>query len=388
MSKFNLMGPSSKSDVIPFNIIDFKRYYTMNTGNMLFFYACEAICDLGGGKFGWGADSVTVNNSSAGILLPMANQIGEHFNISTEGPQIENINVPIVAMGLGSQLDFTPDNFNRVPQGTKDWLKLLASKSDVPNISLRGENTYKFLKEMGLGGSAVVLGCPSLHINPEQNLGRKIKDKFIENKNKKSLFSNFSVAAGDPHHKDLNLSFVEKRLIRFVETYGGDYIVQNPMILIKLTNGWYSDINYEEYELIRKRWFNILTHTEIKEWFVKYARCFISIPQWIYHYSNRTLVVGTRIHGVQTAIQAGTPAVCICIDARTKELCQTMHIPYIDSDTLKSGFTENDIISVLDEWDFEKFDENRLNLANRTMSFLLANGASFSNKSLLGCDNE
>tara|TARA_A200000159_G_scaffold153546_1_gene165605 strand:- start:1141 stop:2142 length:1002 start_codon:yes stop_codon:yes gene_type:complete len=45
---------------------------------------------------------------------------------------------------------------------------------------------------------------------------------------------------------------------------------------------------------------------------------------------NVDFVFGTRIHGSVAALSQGTPCICIAIDSRTKELCEIMHIPFVD----------------------------------------------------------
>jgi len=50
--------------------------------------------------------------------------------------------------------------------------------------------------------------------------------------------------------------------------------------------------------------------------------------------------------------------------------------------------TKNNIISTLENWDYEKFDRNRVYLAIKTKEFLLNNVLLVSNKSLLGFVNE
>lgn len=378
MNKFNLMGPGSRADVIPFEEKDFWRFYSKNTGNMLFYHACERIIEFHETRYGWGGISGDTTLSD-GLILPMANQIGTHFNLLEQGPKISNIDKPLLAVGLGSQLDFTEDNLNSIPQGSIEWVKCLASKTKSRNIAVRGSNTKKFLDRMGVSDSVVVTGCPSLMINPNADLGERIKAKYEGEKNE--LFNNLTVSAGDPYHKEMGLSEVERNFISFVNKYNGSYVVQNPQMLIKMTSSWYDDPTDAEYGLLAKRWFNGLTNKEIRHWFRQYALTFFSIPSWLYYLSNRSLVIGTRIHGIQAAIQSGTPAICFYIDSRTKELCDIMQIPSAPASKYFSGLKESDCIEILASWDEKAFDRNRLELAGRFKEFFASNGV----KTKTGC---
>jgi len=192
-SKFSLMGPGSRSDIIPYTLGEMKQFYTMNTGNMIFYYACECIINFDNTKYGWGGNPNIINNNAHGILIPMANQIGSHFDLKTSGPKISEIKVPVVVLGLGVQFKIDGIDIDNIPEGTIEWLQ--------------------------------------------------------------------------------------------------------------------------------KRWFPELNYEQIRNWFIGNSDVYFSVPQWIYNYARRDFVIGTRIHGIQAAIQAGTPAVCLYIDIRTKELC-------------------------------------------------------------------
>ena len=57
---------------------------------------------------------------------------------------------------------------------------------------------------------------------------------------------------------------------------------------------------------------------------------FTNVNEWIKEMSEMDFVIGTRIHGTIIGLLAGTPSMCLAIDSRTKELCEIMHIPYLD----------------------------------------------------------
>lgn len=54
------------------------------------------------------------------------------------------------------------------------------------------------------------------------------------------------------------------------------------------------------------------------------------IEEFFKQVKNADFVFGTRIHGSVAALSQGTPCICIAIDSRTKELCEIMHIPFVD----------------------------------------------------------
>ncbi len=85
-------------------------------------------------------------------------------------------------------------------------------------------------------------------------------------------------------------------------------------------------------------------------------------------------MIGPRIHGVMLAIQAGIPAICIAIDSRTEELCQTMKIPYILRQDFPEGLQKQDLLKIFSaQFDPDEFDKNRLLLAHNFRIFLKNN---------------
>ncbi len=376
---FKLMGVGTNALKLSNNMSEFGRYYTFNTGNLLFNFACQIIANLQSERYSWNTSTEIINSNKFGILLPMANHIGSHFDFSVNGPRIEGIRVPLVVMGIGAQAkaDESPESHeHNVPKGTVLWLKTCTSLSkSEKNISARGDFTYQYLKNIGLADKVEVLGCPSLLISPVKDLGLAIQNKFkASNISKKRM--HIAIAAGSPFR--VQYSSLERSFISWVDEFNASYIVQDPREMIALSNGWVNDVQKNTLDLIRKRWFPHLSNSEIIYWFNKKSTVYISIPQWISDLQKKEIVIGTRIHGIIAGIQAGTPSVCLYVDSRTKELCEFMKIPHAPAISFTNGCSIDMCTEIIANWDYKEFDENRTMIAKKTKIFLENNGVNYS----------
>jgi hypothetical protein len=84
-------------------------------------------------------------------------------------------------------------------------------------------------------------------------------------------------------------------------------------------------------------------------------------------------VIGARIHGVMLGLQAGVPSLCIAHDSRTRELCETMKVPFVMARDVSGGVSREDL-GRLFVFDADEFDQNRAKLAAGFQTFLEANG--------------
>ena len=365
-----LMGLGSGNNKL---VNSYKTLYesaSSNTGNLLFNYALELLVELAGTDLRWSTPAEKINLEGHDLLIPMANNIGKHMDLMKSGPKLDGISVHKTVMGLGAQFTLGvnfDDAFNEIPTPSKAWLKQLCDSSDVPNVSVRGALTHKVFEKLGLGDKAIPLGCPSHFLSKNKALGKCIKNKVLNLKNE-TLLNGIAVTAGNP--AIANLTKLEQFLIQLVNTHKGRYIVQHPKDLICLSEGWYDDITGEDIEKVRARFFPSLSELEMKSWFMRNATTYVSIPQWFSDISKADFVVGTRIHGCQLGLQAGVPAVVLHIDSRTKELCETMHIPTIEAKSFQKEPSLDKLLALVKEWDWERYDETRINLAKQTYQFL------------------
>lgn len=335
-----------------------------NTGNLAFHHAIRHQLGITSPSVPWGGDLEKIDAAGDVAVLPCANQIGSHLNYGGLASKFENIKQPMIAIGLGAQggLD---GKIPEVPQGSLDWLRAIADHSgtSAPNIAVRGQFTFDVLEKYGLAEKAVVLGCPTLFINPDPELGLRIA---------KNIRTPKKIAVASGHQRWLHLAKIEASLARMVSATHGSYIGQSPLEMVKLTRGEGNQLDEQSIKACRDYALPELDISEFIEWSNRYGNVFFDISSWMEHYKKFDLVIGARIHGVMLALQAGVPALCIAHDSRTLELCQTMRVPYVLSKDVSSGISRDNLMSLI-KFDPVEFDENRRILGEKYREFLEKN---------------
>ena len=111
---------------------------------------------------------------------------------------------------------------------------------------------------------------------------------------------------------------------------------------------------------------------EFARWSERHGNVFFDVSAWMEHYRRFDFVIGTRIHGVMLALQAGIPGVVIAHDSRTLELCETMMVPHVLASEVQNGITREELPGLF-KFDAKEFDRNRRALAKRYVEFLESN---------------
>ncbi|NQW94419.1 MAG: polysaccharide pyruvyl transferase family protein [Polaromonas sp.] len=337
-----------------------------NTGNLAFCYAINR--QLGGNlkSILWNAPSSEIEAMGTIGVLTLANQLGSHANLGYLADSFSKLKANLVGIGLGAQAGHAETEV-QIPEGTLNWIRAIQNRSpsSAPNIGMRGEFSKRALEKYGLADKVAVLGCPTLFISPDKQLGKTIVDRFHPN------IRHVAVAAG--HQRWTHLSRIEASLVQIAQTTGGAYICQSPLEMIRLGRGESASMDREARDACRSYAAPCMSDEEFIQWCDQKAISFFSANAWIEHLKRFDFVVGTRIHGVMLALQAGIPALCIAHDSRTIELCQTMLVPYIRAQDVSAGITR-DALSKNFKFDPEAFDVNRKILASHYVKFLTSNG--------------
>lgn len=364
--KWAFVGPGAGHKFLPRNYSEFKKLYSGNTGNLLYYFATQTLIKFNGGHFGVANIPEAFNKSTNGIVFSMANHLGAHTDMSVRGLKIDNLQTSVVGLGLGAQTKDATDDLSYIPEGSIRYLIEFTEKSltSSPNITVRGDYTLSIMEKLGLSKKVISIGCQTNFINANKNLGMNIGQQI-----KDSKFDKISIAAGNPTKKEFRK--LETSLLSLAIENNGDYIVQHPESLIKLTanftdeefiEGWKKTSPiYLEYGIDEKK-----LYRAVKDRFKLYN----DVPQWMRSHRQSDVVVGTRIHGIQSALQSGVPAICLYIDSRTKELCEKMKIPNAAAVNYESGISYSSIKRILNDWDYEEYDRTRLLLAKDFKQFL------------------
>lgn len=337
-----------------------------NVGNLAFVHAIDQ--QLGGGltRFRRLHQPQEINNATEAVaVIPCANHLSSRQDMAGEAQHFTHIKKPMVAIGLGAQAGVTMEDLPDLPDGSVKWLRDLAERAPTgaPNISVRGEFTLRVLEKYGVGASGVALGCPTLFLSPQKDLGRRIGQAFD------GPIRRVAVAAG--HYKWKHMRDTERSLARLVEQTGGAYILQSPLEMLQAHRGEWDKISDEtRHDLADTSNGSV---TDVADWYRRYSAAFFDIPAWMNYLRSFDFVIGPRIHGVMLGLQAGVPGVCIAHDSRTAELCETMAVPYVLHSKVRAGVTLDDLKRMF-VFDDVAFDARRMELLNRHRDFLGANG--------------
>jgi 2-polyprenyl-3-methyl-5-hydroxy-6-metoxy-1,4-benzoquinol methylase len=341
-----------------------------NTGNLLFTYALSQMLATGPSSIPWGADISNLSPSTDRLVVPLANQLGPHVDLRVLGERFKAVDIPMIGVGLGAQGPISGVDPASIPEGSWEWLRVLASKAagEHPNIALRGQATQQAIAQNGLAQHCVVTGCPSNFINSSATLGREINRRVANG------LSRVAVAAGNPFLPQF--AKLEQSLLKIMEEGEGLYICQHPNDLVRLAKQQVELVTRDHFLQYRDYIKPLLDGDQFLEWFRRWAHTFASVPEWLSFATRFDLFVGTRIHGVMVGIQAGVPSVCLCIDSRTLELCQTMNIPHLDANNFRNGLALDELEAVVRAWDWRLYDDTRQVLASRFVKFFEQNGLS------------
>ena len=352
--------------------LDCRELYRLtggNTGNLAFKSAIRRQLLGWGNPIGLGWKAAPADFGAVGdvCVIPAANQLGEHSDMGSAAERLEALDIPVVAISLGAQsnIDY---RLPRLQAGTLRWVRAILDRapSRCENLTVRGEFSRRVLSAHGFD-DVRVLGCPSLFLNPSTNLGRLIGRKLTD------LPGHIAVAAGHPNWR--HLARIEQSLTRMVTETNGAYVCQAPLAMVAMARGEVEVLQPTDVDRCRKFAHSDMSPQESLTWFRRHAVVFFDVSAWMEFLRRFDFVVGTRIHGVMLGLQSGVPGLCIVSDSRTRELCETMEIPYLFAADCHGGLERDRLAAIFrDRFDASRFDAVRRYLASSYCSFLYANG--------------
>lgn len=337
-----------------------------NTGNVAFVHAARKILGNPITRVGWGWTPSVVRERVDHLVICCANQLGKHADLGSWADRLAQFGLPVTLLGLGAQSDslqVAPE----IPAGTQRFLKLvkeLKGEADT-NIAVRGDFTHGVLAALDV--PSLPIGCPSLHISAERELGATLLRGQAQRR-----IERVAVAAGNPWHGPS--AGLERVLVDIVDAYRGEYVIQHPESMLQFAFGEVEAITPQAKARFLEVYGPRFSFEELLEWYRRHAGVYLDPASWLRALRRFDLAVGPRYHGIALAVQAGRPGCVITIDSRTEELCLGTAVKHITLDAVR-GFSAEDLVrhALWTEDDALRFDEARLAKARAYLDFLQAN---------------
>ncbi|MDX3883206.1 MAG: polysaccharide pyruvyl transferase family protein [Sphingomonas sp.] len=296
------------------------------------------------------------------LLFPAANQLAAGVDLGFMADRFERANLPLIVAGLGTQSHSASDDVELTP-GTQRWLSVVSERT--AEIGVRGERSRDVLARYGIH-NVTVIGCPSLFINEDPFLGRRIHHKYVEG-GEKFLFCQGEMSAHSMPQ--------ERALFSLARKFRAPYICQAPDIVLALASGISDELTFDGMKRIRNYYCPNISFDEMLDFAEYNMRAFFDFEEWISFAQQHDFSVGARLHGNFLALQAGVPAMVVCQDGRMSELANTIQCPTIDPGLLRHDMGKLDFYRRF-RFDHDAFDRNRADLAARYMKLFSAMGVS------------
>lgn len=353
------------------------RYSGANIGNLVFQYGLDRIIEANKINIGLGeeTDFDRVNQNEIDyIIMPAANHLRMDAAWDDFNNFIRKFKKPLIVLGLGAQAPTgisVDDCVNQLKQNASvvEFARLLDEKSIF--VGYRGEFSHQV--GMGLGiSSGMVIGCPSLFISQEEDLGG-ILYNAIRSATAYSLEENdqldFVYLPESPYsyYSSKGKSTVEATLLQLAHKHNASTIQQSggEQSLLYFI-GKHCEINEDHIDWLRKHSHPGLDHEELKKYFVKHGQVFFSAHEWREFMKTRLFSIGHRFHGNMLTIGSNKPGVVVYHDERTSELAQGLEVPRISQSKLLQVAAEaNTVHRLLESIEFDPvaFNTKRRQLA-------------------------
>lgn len=285
------------------------------------------------------------------LVLSFSNFISGHTDLGWIYDQLAERDISnIVMIGAGAQADDYSDEINLKP-GTMKFLKLLAERSTT--IGVRGDFTAEILNRMGIK-NVEVIGCPTAFW---------AENSPIRKNDRVERLAVHCTPTG--HFRDS----IGALFAHGVE-HGAQYIIQSEVWMMQFLLAEMEDTEANDHARYFCTGAGIAPET-LKEWIRSHGKVYFDIREWIDAMRDLDFVYGSRFHGNMAAIQAGTPALNMVFDTRTRELCEYLNLPHIPLEQFHRGVS---LSHLMDLADFTLYEATFAKRRQSYCEFLARNG--------------
>ena len=250
------------------------------------------------------------------LVLSMANFVSGATDLGYVVDCLERKSIrQVVMIGAGAQAYDYGDDIT-LTAGTTRFLAYVADRS--VKIGVRGCYTAEVLNDLGVR-NVEVIGCPAAFWSgPQAPVIRQDPLPYLP-----ALAVNATPVG---HFRDK-----VSALFAFGMRHEADYIAQAERWMADLADSPVSEryVPLRSNDAVSYFAYPACTPTVLSTWLRHHARWFFTPQLWIDQMRRYDMSVGSRFHGNLAAIQAGTPALNLVFDTRTRELCDYLALPYM-----------------------------------------------------------
>ncbi|WP_296817848.1 polysaccharide pyruvyl transferase family protein [Brevundimonas sp.] len=377
-----IMGtPGGVEDASRYSLHELIQIAGQNTGNFLFQYAVSLLVagDLRFiGRSGMQYSDPNLHAGLEGMIFPAANHLRRGADWSSLAGFLKTVKAPLGVMGIGAQAaDSRPSEAEVVALSSEPEIQALAEAiaAKASLVTVRGAFSAEVARACGIA-DPLILGCPSLLINPKRDLGQRLAKRIDELKRRDPAQRiKLGLAAAAPFEiRETPKADIERKLFKWLVANDGLYIQQSggpDAIAFALR-----DTRHASLGAVRSIW-QVLAPDMAFEDFIDYSmrrnRLFWNVEPWFAQMRALDLVAGTRFHGNMFAIAEGVPGVFVAHDSRTQELVETMQTPWVDFTDVEGAESLQDLLQAV-RFDPAAFDANRRRIARETTAALRGAG--------------
>lgn len=297
-----------------------------------------------------------INESCECFVIPLADAIRPDYikQLRSFTQLVKALRIPCVVIGMGLRAPYEPGEMRySFDADVRAFIAAVLEKSSC--VGVRGQVTGDYLKHLGFreGIDYTVIGCPSLYAFGGDRKGARTQLPSDFGSESKVSF-NLSAGASAAH-----MDFVLNSAREYSQAI---YIPQRSRELELMLTG-------NPYRLQAPKGYP----TRISDEFYRSGSCrfFGSARSWIDFLATRDLSFGTRVHGNIVSVLAGTPAVFMPFDARTRELVNYHGFAHLTPKQVAMG---GSLSQWLDRIDFSTPEKNHPENFRRYVDFLNRNG--------------
>ena len=355
--------------------LSFENLYNsigLNTGNLMFTNA--VLKQLKGNiqRIGFSFNPYQINNDFDVLVIPAANWINSYSDWDWLSDLLEKITMPVVTIGIGVQANSNDIKSIQVNSSCMRLAKLLSSKANY--ISVRGNFTRDWFIDNGMK-NVVTTGCPSMYMRFEKREGstNSINNVVIQS-------TRYYISS------DFLKNYSENReLYKIAATNNFDMVYQSEPEEINYLV--YGDEHHNKSNLELRvplvKLYGLPGPAELKDFLRQHGKAFFSIEDWADYLSNKTGVIGTRLHVTILALNLGLPAVLIPHDSRTQEMAEFAAIPTAGLELINKKIIEGVLFDYLKTLDIGNYLKQRKKNSLIYQEFLLANNLEFNKDQIL-----